>query len=118
MVKKKKAVGTVASAAKTASKVTKTANAANTARAVKAAKRAAKEERRTAKMDRRKREKRLYTADMWAIPAPADLTSADWRGQSTSRSIILTTNLLRIPKRRTRNLSSRHVIPDGLQLFC
>ena len=38
-----------------------------------AAKKAAKEERRAAKMELRRREKRLITRDMWAIPAPADL---------------------------------------------
>ena len=34
-----------------------------------------KEERRAQKLERRKREKRLITADMWAAPAPSHLVA-------------------------------------------
>jgi len=37
--------------------------------------RQAKEERRNAKLERRKREKKMYTADMWAAPAPSHLVA-------------------------------------------
>ena len=35
--------------------------------------RTTREERRAQKLERRKKEKRLYTADMWAEPAPSHL---------------------------------------------
>ncbi len=37
--------------------------------------RGTKEERRAQKLERRKREKRLITADMWAAPAPSHLVA-------------------------------------------
>jgi hypothetical protein len=67
MVRKKKA----AVAAKA-----KVANAATTAKAHRrAAKAASKEERRARKLALRKKEKKGYTADMWAEPAPSHLVA-------------------------------------------
>jgi len=41
----------------------------------KAARRGTKEERRVQKLERRKKEKRNYTAEMWAAPAPSHLVA-------------------------------------------
>jgi hypothetical protein len=65
--KKKKVVGAGPKASKAGKQVPKQQSAKQ------AAKQAAKEERRAAKLERRRREKRLITRDMWAEPAPADL---------------------------------------------
>jgi hypothetical protein len=64
--KKKVAVGAKA----------KVANAAATSKAGRrAAKAASKEERRARKLALRKKEKKAYTADMWAEPAPSHLVA-------------------------------------------
>ena len=48
---------------------------ATSSKADKAARRAAREARRNAKKEHRKKDKRIYTADQWAIPAPQHLVA-------------------------------------------
>jgi hypothetical protein len=45
------------------------------ARAARAARRAERRSRRDHKLEHRKREKKQYTADQWAIPAPSHLVA-------------------------------------------
>lgn len=54
------------------------AAAAKATAAIKSARRTAREERRvarSAKKEHRKRDRKAYTADMWAVPAPAHLVA-------------------------------------------